>query len=49
MTKQLLNEPELLLLRQWDEAHLLEQSMKRVREKYNAIFEQAAEAVKEAS
>lgn len=34
MTKQLMNEAELLLLRRWDEAHLLEPSMKRVREKY---------------
>ncbi len=45
MTKQLLNEAELLLLRKWDEARLLEQSMERVREKYAALFEKVAEAV----
>jgi hypothetical protein len=48
MSKQTLNEAELLLLKNWDEAHLLERSMERVREKYNALFEQVAEAVKQA-
>lgn len=48
MSKQTLNEAELLLLKHWDEAHLLEKSMERVREKYNALFEQVAEAVTQA-
>src|SRR5688572_15467086 len=45
MANQLLNEPELLLLRQWGEARLLEQSMERVREKYHGVFQQVVEAV----
>lgn len=48
MAKQTLNEAELLLLKHWDEAYLLEQSMDRVREKYNSLFERVAEAVLDA-
>jgi len=40
-----LNEAERLLLNNWDEAYLLEQSMERVREKYNGLFGEITEAV----
>ncbi|MDB5297571.1 MAG: hypothetical protein JWO31_3554 [Phycisphaerales bacterium] len=48
MSNQLLDEAELLLLKQWGEARLLEQSMERVRQKYAALFEQVVAAVTEA-
>jgi hypothetical protein len=47
MPKQLLNEAELLLLKHWEEAYQLEQSLDRVREKYAVLLAQAADAVKQ--
>lgn len=45
MKTRLLNEAELLLLQHWEEAHSLEQTMGRVREKYGALLAHAAEVI----
>lgn len=47
MSNRLLDEAELLLLSQWDEARMLEQTMGRVREKYDGLCNQAVQAVRE--
>jgi hypothetical protein len=39
------NEPELCLMRQWNDARLLEGSMQSVREKYSAVFEKVLDEI----
>jgi len=48
MSKQLLTEPESLLLEYWEQAHTLERSMERVRDKYAGLYSQVIEAMKQA-
>src|SRR6516162_5213089 len=47
MAKNLLNEAEQYLLKHWEEAALLEESMKSVRAKYEDICQRVVEAVTE--
>jgi hypothetical protein len=46
MPKLMFNEAERYLLKNWSDARSLEESMKRVREKYTGLCEKVAEAVK---
>ena len=41
------NEPELCLMRQWNDARLLEGSMQSVREKYAAVFEKVLDEIQQ--
>lgn len=45
MPKQAFNEPELYLIKNWSDAHLLEESMEAVRNKYGEIFGSVLDAV----
>jgi len=45
MPKQVFNGPELYLLKNWSNAHLLEESMEAVRNKYGEIFGSVLDAV----
>lgn len=47
MAKQLFNEPELYLLKNWTNAQLVEQSMDTVRQKYAQLFDRVLDAVQE--
>ncbi len=47
MAKQLFNEPESYLLRNWAKAQVLAESMETVREKYAQIFGKVLDAVQE--
>jgi len=44
MAKELFNEAELYLVRQWPSARLMEESMEKVRKKYAALCQRAIEA-----
>ena len=47
MTNPRFDEPELYLLKNWSNAHLLEESMHKVREKYDQIFNEVLTKVQE--
>ncbi len=47
MAKKLMNEAERFLLEHWDDARLLEETMKGVRTKYKEVFQKVVEAVTE--
>ncbi len=48
MAKELMNEAERFLLKNWEESRLLEESMDGVRTKYTEVFERIVKAVREA-
>jgi len=48
MSKQLLNEAELLLFGHWEQATHLERSLERIRQKYSALYSQVADEVRKA-
>jgi hypothetical protein len=44
MAKELFNEAELYLLRQWQSARLMEESMETIRVKYDSLFQKTVDA-----
>jgi hypothetical protein len=45
MSKELFNEAELYLIRQWQSAILVEESMGKIRDKYDSLFQKIADAL----